>query len=48
MFNNILFIATILITRIALPIGLTFIVGSLLKRALHRDPMAECAGAGGA
>jgi len=37
MFNDLLLIATILITRIALPIMATFLIGSLLKRTLRRD-----------
>lgn len=37
MLNDILFIATIFITRLALPIAATLLIGSLLERALHRD-----------
>lgn len=37
MLNDILFIATIFVTRIALPIFVTLMIGSLLKRALRRD-----------
>ncbi len=40
MLNDILFIATILATRVALPIVITFVIGSLLKRALRRDAPA--------
>jgi len=42
MLTDILFLATILMTRVALPIMLTFIIGSLLNRALHRNQIAGC------
>lgn len=34
MLNDILFIATIFVTRVALPIAITFAVGSLVRRGL--------------
>jgi hypothetical protein len=35
MFNEILFIATIFATRVALPIAVTFVIGTLLKSKLQ-------------
>ncbi len=37
MFEDILFLATIFATRLALPIALTFILGSLVERALNHS-----------
>ena len=36
MFNEILFVITIFVTRIVLPIGVTLCLGSLLERTLRR------------
>ncbi len=35
--NDLLLLATMFVTRVALPVLITLIVGSLLERALHRD-----------
>ena len=40
MFEDILFIATIFVTRILLPIVVTFSLGSLIERALNRQTYA--------
>ena len=36
MFNEILFVITIFVTRIVLPISVTLFLGSLLERTLRR------------
>jgi hypothetical protein len=41
MLNDVLFIATILITRVALPIAITFVIGMLVKRSLRPDASAS-------
>ena len=40
MFESILFVATIFVTRIVLPIVVTFILGSLIERALNHGARA--------
>ena len=37
MLNDILYVATIFLTRIALPILVTFVTGMLIERVLRRD-----------
>lgn len=41
MFEEVLFIATIFATRIVLPVVITFILGSLIERALNRRAYAS-------
>ncbi len=41
MLNDILFIATIFVTRVVLPITITFVIGALVKRSLRPDASAS-------
>ncbi len=40
MFEDMLFVATVFVTRIVLPIALTFFVGSQIERRLFRGTAA--------
>ncbi len=41
MLNDILFIATIFVTRVVLPMTITFVIGALVKRSLRPDLPAD-------
>lgn len=36
MFNEILFVATMFLTRVVLPVAVTFAIGALLERKMNR------------
>jgi hypothetical protein len=38
MLNEILFVITIFLTRVVLPVSITFILGAMLERKLNRAP----------